>query len=309
MLRRRHINADPGRSRPRAALAAVTRPFRALGWAIQERILWPAGDLLRSIGELLKWSFQRLGWGVERRLIWPSRERIATWSPSRRIVSGSALVAVAIGAGALGVILASQEESSEEQLAVVTPVTLATDSQPAKAAAPTEPTLQGPPPVFGVEDGTKVANAQGGESADAASAADTEAEGDSEPGNEEEAEAEGAEASGQKPVPVGPTAMKVARRFSEAFVFYEVGKKPARAKAIFEETATPRLATALTERPPRLPADAKVPQARVLNLVSGPRQAKAYTVSASLLRVGVTSELRLKMKKRDGAWVITDVRG
>jgi hypothetical protein len=103
--------------------------------------------------------------------------------------------------------------------------------------------------------------------------------------------------------------MKVARRFSEAFVFYEIGQRPARAQAVFDETATAELATALGERPPRLPADAKVPKARVVNLVPGPRAGKAYTVSVSLLRVGLTSELRLELNKKQGSWVITDVRG
>ena len=103
--------------------------------------------------------------------------------------------------------------------------------------------------------------------------------------------------------------MKVARRFSEAFVFYEIGQRPARAKAVFGETATAELATALGERPPRLPADAKVPKARVVNLVPGPRAGKAYTVSVSLLRVGLTSELRLELSKKNGSWLITDVRG
>jgi hypothetical protein len=103
--------------------------------------------------------------------------------------------------------------------------------------------------------------------------------------------------------------MKVARRFAEAFVFYEIGERQERAKVVFGETATPRLASALEERPPRQPESSKVPQARVLNLVPGPRRGKAFTVSVSLLRVGVTSELRLEMKKRDGAWLVTDVRG
>ena len=103
--------------------------------------------------------------------------------------------------------------------------------------------------------------------------------------------------------------MKVARRFSEAFVFYEIGERPARAKTVFGETATPQLADALGERPPRLPADAKVPKARVVNLVPGPRAGKAYTVSVSLLRVGLTSELRLELNRKNGHWVVTDVRG
>ena len=47
----------------------------------------------------------------------------------------------------------------------------------------------------------------------------------------------------------------------------------------------------------------------MVNLVPGPRAGKAYTVSVSLLRVGLTSELRLELNKKQGNWLVTDVRG
>jgi hypothetical protein len=103
--------------------------------------------------------------------------------------------------------------------------------------------------------------------------------------------------------------MRVARRFAEAFVYYEIGKKPDRTEAVFDETTSARLATALEQRPPRQPAGIEVPQAKVLNLVPGPRSGSAYTVSVSLLRLGVTSELRLQIEEQNGDWVVTDVRG
>jgi hypothetical protein len=103
--------------------------------------------------------------------------------------------------------------------------------------------------------------------------------------------------------------MRVAQRFAEAFVLYEIGERREQTDAVFAETTSERLATALDERPPRQPAGVDVPQARVLNLVPGPRNGRAYTVSASLLRLGTTSELRLEVEKRDGGWVVTDVRG
>jgi hypothetical protein len=167
--------------------------------------------------------------------------------------------------------------------------------------------LQGAPPSFGVDKGVGVSPATGEEASDAEAGASS---------PEPEASAEtaqpgggGATTSSAEPVPAGPAAMKVARRFSEAFVFYEIGERPAQAKTVFGETATPQLATALGERPPRLPAEAKVPKARVVNLVPGPRAGKAYTVSVSLLRVGLTSELRLEMRNKNGEWTVTDVRG
>jgi hypothetical protein len=104
--------------------------------------------------------------------------------------------------------------------------------------------------------------------------------------------------------------MKVARRFSEAFVFYEIGEHPVRAKAVFGETATQQLSEALAERPPRLPANAKVPKAKVVNLVPGPRLGRAYTVSVSLLRVGLTSELRISLQhSRAEGWRVSEILG
>ena len=69
----------------------------------------------------------------------------------------------------------------------------------------------------------------------------------------------------------------------------------------------------------------KVPKAKVLNIVAGPRHGDTYTLSVSLLRVGVTSELRIDMQKTAAAtnastgkssskanrpkWLVTDVLG
>ncbi len=310
MLRRRHIDTDPGRSRLRAALAAATRPFRAVGWVVRERVLWPIADLLSSLGERLKWPFQRIGWGIERRLIWPVRERVSSWGHPRRVAGASALAALAIGAAALGVLMSSQGDPASDGKVAAAPVTLA-DAQAAQVEQSGKPTLQGAPPVFGVREGVEVASEESGDESEAASEADAlaaQAGSEAEPSEAVDTEATAA-ASSEKPVSAGPDAMKVARRFANAFVFYEVGERPEQAKTVFGETATPQLASALSNRPPRLPANAKVPRAKVLNLVPGLRHAKAYTVSVSLLRVGVTSELRLRMKEQDGAWVITDVRG
>jgi hypothetical protein len=127
----------------------------------------------------------------------------------------------------------------------------------------------------------------------------------------------------------GPQAIAVAKEFSGAFVLYETGHSDAKVRAIFHQTATPDLARALLKRPPRLPASVKVPQAKVLNIVAGPKHGDTYTVSVSLLRVGVTSELRLDMQKAGTAggspttsnngsesargsntkWLVTDVLG
>ena len=53
-----------------------------------------------------------------------------------------------------------------------------------------------------------------------------------------------------------------------------------------------------------------MPQAKVVNVVAGPSKGSVYTVSVSLLRVGVTSELRLELEQGVGKkWQVTNVLG
>lgn len=265
---------------------------------------------LGGIADVVRWPFERFAWSVERGLLWPLRERFAGRTPSGRITGAAALGAIAVAAIVAGVLLRPGDEALPERVAVATPVATPTAAPQPSTEQPQEPALHGVSPNFKVAKGAGVSKAAN--DAAATATAEPEAPDSATEPNTETAPAEagaGATTSSTKPVPAGPAAMKVARRFSEAFVFYEIGKRPARAKAVFGETATPELATALGERPPRLPADAKVPKARVVNLVPGPRAGKAYTVSVSLLRVGLTSELRLELNKKQGSWVITDVRG
>jgi hypothetical protein len=82
-------------------------------------------------------------------------------------------------------------------------------------------------------------------------------------------------------------------------------------RAAFHATASPQLARDLLRRPPRLPANVEVPKARVLNVVPGPRHGDTFTLSASLLRVGVTSELRLDVQRDEasGEWKVMEVLG
>ncbi|HYP55529.1 MAG TPA: hypothetical protein VEQ41_04415 [Solirubrobacterales bacterium] len=296
MLRRRQINAEPGEGGPRPRLSASL--------------------------DRLRWGFERLAWGFEARVLWPLQERVL-WplrdraaglgAPSPRAAGSTALVVVAIGAAAVGAVALEGDGGEEPGLVDARPLTFAPPPPAPEATEPPEeqkaegPVLQGIEPKFGVDGGVGVAA-----SGDSAAAAELNAgaAGDSDGAGagavEEEA---GATTSSQKPVPAGPAAMKVARRFSEAFAFYEIGQRQARAMTVFQETATPDLATALGERPPRQPAATEVPKAKVLNLVPGPRSGKVYTVSVSLLRVGTVSELRLKLAKQAGAWQVTEVRG
>jgi hypothetical protein len=281
MLRRHQINGDPrGRSL---------------------RFLLGAADIVR-------WPFERIAWSVEQGLLWPLRERFAGWSPPSHSVGAAALVAIAVAAILGGVLLLPGDDASRDQVAAPTRVAIATPEPQPRDDRPQGPVLKGATPNFTVGSGVGVSRASGAAGAElnAGSADAAPATSDGVVRSEDEA---AATTSSEKPVPAGPAAMKVARRFSEAFVFYEIGERPARAKTVFGETATPELASALGERPPRLPADGDVPKARVLNLVPGPRAGKAYTVSVSLLRIGLTSELRLELNRKNGSWLITDVRG
>jgi hypothetical protein len=110
--------------------------------------------------------------------------------------------------------------------------------------------------------------------------------------------------------PAPKAAKRVARHFAEAFVVYETGGVDAKVRSSFRHTTTKQLSKALLQRPPRQPAAVKVPQAKVVTVVAGPSNGSVYEVSVSLLRVGVTSELRLAMEQGPGKkWQVTNVLG
>jgi hypothetical protein len=110
--------------------------------------------------------------------------------------------------------------------------------------------------------------------------------------------------------PAPKAARRVARHFAEAFVVYETGGVDAKVRSGFRHTTTRQLAEALLRRPPRQPAAVEVPQAKVVTVVAGPSKGNVYEVSVSLLRVGVTSELRLAMEQGPGKkWQVTNVLG
>jgi hypothetical protein len=119
--------------------------------------------------------------------------------------------------------------------------------------------------------------------------------------------AEEAELSGP---PAPKAAKRVARHFAQAFVVYETGGVDSKVRSAFRRTTTKQLSKALLHRPPRQPAGVKVPKAKVVTVVAGPSKGKVYEVSVSLLRVGVTSELRLAMEQGPGKkWQVTNVLG
>ncbi|MBS1883243.1 MAG: hypothetical protein JSS97_09825 [Actinobacteria bacterium] len=110
--------------------------------------------------------------------------------------------------------------------------------------------------------------------------------------------------------PAPKAAKRVARRFAQAFVVYETGGIDAKVRDAFQATSTRQLSRSLLHRPPRQPANVKVPKAKVVTVVAGPSKGQVYEVSVSLLRVGVTSELRLQMEPGPGKkWQVTNVLG
>jgi hypothetical protein len=102
---------------------------------------------------------------------------------------------------------------------------------------------------------------------------------------------------------------QVAWEFAAAFVGYEVGHSSKATDSTFAATATKPLAKALEADPPRLPANGKVPKARVLNVVLGTGSEQQVTASVSLVRLRAVSELRLTLTRTADEWRVAQVLG
>jgi hypothetical protein len=291
----------------------------ALGF--EERVLWRLGDGFRALLRLARRPFEWVGWALRRFVLWPLQDEFELLSGPRRAlaVAGTAVLLVALGAGVY--LAGGSGKSGEPTVAVVdasTPAPVA-KPDPAPAPEPAEPTLQGATPVFAPTKGqaAKVGAPKPAESHAATSSADAGASPSASaatgkissrpstaPGSV------GAEISAIPGKPAGAKALAVARKFSGAFVVYETQGTESEVRKTFTATATPDLTKALLKRPPRQPAEVDVPRAKVLNIVPGPSRGGVYTVSVSLLRVGVTSELRLEMEKlKNEGWRVTNVLG
>lgn len=285
-------------SRQPNPLEGLRSSLAEAAFAVEERLLWRGEDGMGRFLDAARWPFERAAWAIERAVVWPLEERTGEWGGTMRTLGVAAAALLATAVGVLGLVWVSGGGDGGAKLrpAAQSPGTVArTPAQPATtAAAPAA--LAGTKPNFKLEAG-------GGNSAVGEEAAGAAAEAG--------AIDSSASSSSAKVVKAGPAATKVAHRFAGAFVLYETGVDNAKVRAIFNETANPKVAHTLLRRPPRLPAGAKVPQAKVLNIVPGPRHGNTYTLSASLLRLGITSELRLHMErdKRSGEWQVTEVVG
>jgi hypothetical protein len=290
-------------------------PFRSsianAAFAVEERVVWGGADVVRRIAEAIKWPFERIIWAIERGFVWPLEERTGDWSAPVRVLGVVALGLLAAGAGVLGLVWASGSggggtSSTREAAAPVAAPIVRQAQQPEPAAA--EPVLQGAKPDFTAEADSG-ASKSSGEIAGSESAAAT--SGSTAEAAKSASSTSGSAAGATAVKPAGPAASKVARQFAGAFVLYEIGRKTATVRTTFNETATPELARELLRRPPRQPAGVEVPKAKVLNVVAGPHQGDTYTLSVALLRVGVTSELRLDMQRnpKTGVWEVARALG
>jgi hypothetical protein len=252
-------------------------------------------------------AVEDLSLALREHLLWPIEDRLfGLGDRGRAAVAGGAVV-LALGLGIGGYSLLGSENAGPAETAPVAALTEraphpAPTTPPAPEPEP-EPTLHGAAPVFdppASEGKAKVGASAGVESAAAPSTAantgdpatDTLSSSPSaRPADDASASTSTAAVDGP---PAGPAAIAVARKFAEAF----------------GASATPELTKALMERPPRQPAGVEVPQAKVLNIVPAPSHGKVYPLSVSLLRVGVTSELRLEMEQlKSQGWRVTNVLG
>jgi hypothetical protein len=309
MIRRRQINAGRRAPRIRSLFARVAEWANDVVLAVRERLVWNGGARLRSASDVLRWPFERAAWAFERTLVWPLGERVGGSGVPLRSGGVAAAALLAAGAGVLGLILVSgsggtttaEQAHRAPAIAVVHPAP--------ETSSPTPP-LQGAAPDFTPDAAGKTPAGSASPPAGEETGKTDSSEAPVEPSTTFSTSSASTSAAAE-PVPAGPAAMKVARRFAGAFVLYETGRSDSGVRTAFGETASPRLARALLRRPPRLPANVKVPKAKVVNIVPGPRHGNTHTLSVSLLRVGVTSELRIDVTQdeKSGEWQVTDVLG
>jgi hypothetical protein len=273
--------------------------------------LWSAQDRVRLTCAR---GFERVAFPLREQILWPLSDRVATMGVAARGLSFGALVLLAAVAGVAGLVWAAPDAPHKDT--ATTPVAAAGSAPLAVAKATpekAEPTLQGATPVF--KPTRKEVAASEVDPAKAIVKSSTARTASSSTASSAAEPSSTASSSAAKPAsvdgpPAGPRAVAVASDFASAFVRYETGTSDSTVRRAFGETATPALAKALLRRPPRLPANVEVPKAKVVNVVPGPSRGDIYPVSVSLLRVGLTSELRLEMEKRkaDG-WRVTNVLG
>jgi hypothetical protein len=310
------INARPKR-RPHLPAAAHDAAL-----ALEERVIWPSEDALRSAGGGVRRGLDGVRWNLQRHLLWPLQDGLRNPAGRRGALAmtGATLFVAALGVG--GLVWASSGSSGGVAPGQIADTRLAPD--PAPAPAPKTKvyaaTLHGATPVFAPPKGgnAKVSSPRGSGAAASGTAARAETAAATSSTSAATGRISSSPLASSSAVrdaavhgpPAGPQALAVAREFADAFVVYEIGETEAKVRGTFHQTATRELARSLLRRPPKQPATVKVPQAKVVNVVPAPSHGGVYPVSVSLLRVGVTSELRLEMEKtRRHGWQVGNLLG
>lgn len=278
------INARPKRRSPESV--------EDVSLALREYVLWPIEDAFHGLGD---------------------RGRVAA-------AAGAAVLALGIGVLGLSALGSSSSPTPTSAPVAVAPAPAPPPAHHSPAPTPA-PTLHGATPVFKAapKSDTAVAASKAVEREAAAAAASNTGNAatdtiSSSPASHSAGASASASASTSTATldgpPAGPAAVSVARKFAEGFVVYETGGDKSAIRKAFSETASPELAKALLRRPPRQPAGVEVPQAKVVNVVPAPSHGTVYPLSVSLLRVGVTSELRLEMEQlKNKDWRVTNILG
>jgi hypothetical protein len=308
MLRRQRTETD-------AIDAGGSPRFSALADA-----LWTAQDrfrsALRAAPGTSRAALSRGTLVFQEKVYWPLSDRAATMSAPARALSFGAVVVIAAAAG-VGALLWAAPDRPDNPVVAQTATETAQPLAAVKAApaTPKGPTLHGVAPVFkpavtgraaGVDSAKPIETASSQPSSSAGSSSDSASAGASS-GTASTSAAKAANGPGP---PAGPAAIAAARDFAGAFVLYETGHTDSGVRKSFNESAAPELSRSLLRRPPSLPANVTVPKAKVVNVVAAPSHGRVYPVSVSLLRVGVTSELRLEMEQlQDKSWQVTNVLG
>jgi len=308
MLRRRPTKSDStdasAYSRREAAADSI--------WAAQDRVRSGVGGAFDSIVDIVRWPFERGAHALRKKLIWPLEDRAGTMGRPARALSFGAVVLLAAGAGVAGLVWAAPDKPHDTTTTAVAVTSAAPVEKKVAAPAKAEPTLHGAAPVFQpatTEPPSEVdpAKAIVESSPPQSSAKSSSSSSETTSAATSSSAAKTATVDGP---PAGPKAISVARDFAGAFVLYETGDSDSGVRQGFGATATPELVKALLRRPPRLPANVKVPRAKVVNIVPAPSRGDVYPVSVSLLRVGATSELRLEMEQLKGdGWRVINVLG
>lgn len=278
---------------------SFTWPLRKAGWWIEEKVVWRLADAFRISGNRTASRpqptvdsppAQSAGETAPSRILLPLR---FARSGDLRIAIATVAVAAAAGIGIAAVVGGSGGDSTLSAAPSGAPAAASVPQPPSSVYAPPagkDTTLQGVAPNFKSLPKSSTSRANG------ATTSPT-------PG------------INAKPSSIPPgvsddvAALSTARNFAGAFVLYEIGKSNSKVRQAFTRTATPALAKALRDRPPRLPSSVKVPQAKVENVVLGARHGRQVDASVSLLRLGDISELRLTLTQIHGNWLVSEVRG